>query len=105
VTRRRLTGSRLLVTVRGELGYPHVVGGLDGELAAACHLGGDVELDLSGVGFIDAAGVAALWRLREALTVQGRAFRVVATSPIAHEVLEIIGFRAAISETDPLSSR
>ena len=52
---------------------------------------GPVAIDLSGVSFLDSAGVAVLNRLAGALHEQGRPFSVVAPpGSIARRVLEIV---------------
>lgn len=49
----------------------------------------EVQLDLSGVSFIDCAGLSALLRAREVAALHGWALRVVAMSPVVRRLLEL----------------
>ena len=51
----------------------------------------EVQLDLSGVSFIDCAGLSALLRARRSAASHGWAVRVVAMSPEVRQLLDLSG--------------
>jgi len=61
---------------------------------------GDVDVDLDGVTFMDAAGLRCLLRLRDHLLANGSAVRVVAASPAVQWLLEITAATAAVQGPD-----
>ena len=50
-----------------------------------------VEVDLSGVGFLDSSGIALLLKGRRAADERGLAYRVTGVHGIAQQVLEMTG--------------
>lgn len=65
-----------------------------GELGAALLGGaidGPIELDLSGLTFLDSSAVSELLRVHGALEADGIEMRIVDPSPAVHRVLEITG--------------
>ena len=66
---------------------------LDFALAAAIETPGVevVEVDMSGVQFIDSSGIAVLLRRRRIAEAEGVAFRVVAASDLTQRILNVGG--------------
>ena len=65
-----------------------------GELGAALldgKVAGPVELDLSGLSFLDSSAVSELLRVHGILEADDIALRIVDPSPAVHRVLEITG--------------
>jgi len=57
-----------------------------------------VEVDLSGVQFIDSTGVAGLLKLRQAAAGQGAALRFDGFQPEVAEILEIMGVAGLLND-------
>jgi anti-anti-sigma factor len=66
--------------------------------------GGDVELDLGGVGFLDSSGISVLVQTRQRVDGLGRRFAIRSASRPVRRVLEISGLDAALG-VEPDSSR
>jgi anti-sigma B factor antagonist len=84
-----------LVTVVGELDIA-----TSPQLREAClealDLGGDIELDLGGVGFLDSSGISVLVQARQRVDGLGRRFAISAASRPVRRVLEISGLDGAL---------
>lgn len=68
--------------------------------AVESHLGGTtrrVELDGSGLGFVDSAGLRSLVQAREAAVAVDCRFVITGASPALQKVLEITGLDAELS--------
>lgn len=63
--------------------------------------GGAVELDLTGVTFLGSSGLRAIATARRAAEAAGGRVVVVATSHIAHRVLELTGMALLLSGDQP----
>lgn len=59
-----------------------------------------LALDLSGVGFIDVAGLRAVISCRRMAAARGAALEVVAVSPPVRRLLELVGLSAAFGLDD-----
>lgn len=59
-------------------------------LSAVARLDGDVELDCSGVEFIDAAGLGAFLRAHEACAARGSRLVLVQPSPAVDRLLRLV---------------
>ena len=85
------------VTLRGELDLDRA-GALAEELSALTNQGATaVELDASGLNFIDSSGLRALLSAREQLDSAGASFRLTAVSPAVERVLEMTGTRVLLA--------
>lgn len=89
-------GSVARVTLRGELD-------LDRAAALAEQLSGlttqgatAVDIDASGLNFIDSSGLRALLSAREQLDAAGASLRLTSISPAVERVLEMTGTRALL---------
>jgi anti-anti-sigma factor len=60
-----------------------------------------VVVDLSGVPFLDSAGINALLKVRRWADTNGRTVRVTGTGGLVREVLELTGVLAYLSDTGP----
>jgi anti-anti-sigma factor len=81
-----------LITVEGQVDTPtalELANSLITQLTAARV----VIVDLNGVSFLGTAGLSALFEANELATQQGRALRLVCTSPIANWVLAAAGLQ------------
>jgi anti-sigma B factor antagonist len=78
--------SPAVVRVQGELD----LAGVPQLLSALAGLDGDVELDCSGLEYIDASGVGALVRVHEACAARGAQFVVVDPSPVVVRLLRLV---------------
>jgi anti-sigma B factor antagonist len=89
---RRDDPAAVTLSPRGEID-PDTVPALDEGVAAALADGTTrpIVMDLSGVRFIDSAGIAALLRARRGGDAVGREFRVAAARPFVAEVLRLTG--------------
>ncbi|MEU0335154.1 STAS domain-containing protein [Streptomyces sp. NPDC006193] len=84
-------GSRVRVRVRGDLDLDsgrRLRQGLDEALA---HATGGLDLDLSGVGFCDCAGLNVLLELRHRALGQGKTLVVRAGAPAVDRLLRLVG--------------
>jgi anti-anti-sigma factor len=62
-----------------------------------------VVLDLSGVDYIDSAGIQLLYRLRESLRVRGQALRVVIPSDsLVNDTLRLAGIERTVEMVEAL---
>ena len=60
---------------------------------------GSIAIDASGLTFVDSAGLAALLRVRHAVTREaGAAFRIVDPSPVLRRVVELTGFQELLAD-------
>ncbi|MFF9365370.1 STAS domain-containing protein [Streptomyces griseoluteus] len=87
------SGNRNRVTVRGELDFvsgDRIRARLADALTASPHR---LELDLSGVGFCDCAGLNVLLELRHRAVRQGKAVTIHAVSPAVDRLLDLTGAR------------
>ena len=90
VTIHRDSG-RASVVVRGEIDVLYV-DSLASELAAAADSDApQVEVDLSGVTFIDSTGINALVKGRRLATASGKQYRVVGSDGFVRDVLKLSG--------------
>jgi len=58
--------------------------------------GGDVELDVTAVTFMDSAGLHVLTQAHKVLSARGRRLRLVDPSPSVRRLLEITGMAEAM---------
>lgn len=79
-------GDPAVVRLVGELD----LAGVPRLLSALAGLGGDVELDCSGVDFIDAAGLTAFMRTHNACAARGSKLIVVDPSPAVDRLLRLV---------------
>lgn len=79
-----------VVTVKGEIDL-ETSPELSAVLATLEPPGGDVDVDLSGVTYIDSTGLRALLTARDAAREAGGSLRVSATSSIVARLIEITG--------------
>ena len=84
----RVEGDRTRVTVRGEL---DAASAPDVHAAIASSTGGDVELDMGGVTFIDSSGLASVIEGHLRLAPQGRRLVLVDRSPSVQRLLDLSG--------------
>ncbi|MFF8954099.1 STAS domain-containing protein [Streptomyces sp. NPDC014940] len=85
------------VTVDGELDFDagdQVRDRLDEALAASAR---GVELDLSGLGFCDCAGLSVLLELRHRALGQGKTVTIRASNPAVDRLLDLVGARELFS--------
>jgi anti-anti-sigma factor len=69
------------------------------EIAAVIGVGAsDVVVDLSGVTFVDSAGINALLKGRRIADGHGRTFRVAGANGLVRDVLEMTGVWAHLTE-------
>jgi anti-anti-sigma factor len=80
------TSSPAVLRLHGELD----LAGVPRLLAALASLEGDVELDCSGVDFIDAAGLGAFVRAHEDCAARGAQLVVVDPSPVVVRLLQVV---------------
>jgi anti-sigma B factor antagonist len=84
-----------LITVVGEVDIA-----TSAQLRDAClealDLGGDVELDLGAVQFLDSSGISVLVQTRQRVDRLGRRFAIRAASRPVRRVLEISGLDGAL---------
>lgn len=85
-----LDDGRVEVVVNGEIDANNSKA-LEAELLAAAERGGDVVVDLTGVGFLDSSGISALLTSRAALLDQRHKLLVGGASHNVARVLEIVG--------------
>ena len=78
--------SRAVVRLHGELD----LAGVPRLLSALACLDGDVELDCSGVDFIDAAGLGAFVRAHQRCEERGAQLVVVEPSPVVVRLLQMV---------------
>jgi anti-sigma B factor antagonist len=91
-------GDSVTVAVHGDIDLA-TAGQLEQEMSA--HAGGDARalvVDLSGVEFIDSAGINALLKGRREADEQGHTFRVAGAQGIVREVLDLTGVLAHLSD-------
>ncbi|MDP9385978.1 MAG: STAS domain-containing protein [Actinomycetota bacterium] len=69
---------------------------IESELERHHHDGRALEVDLSGVTFIDSTGLSVLLRTRDRLAGQGRALRVVAPDGPALRAIELTGLQRTL---------
>ena len=79
-----------VVTVKGEIDL-ETSPELSAVLSTIEPQGGDVDVDLSGVTYIDSTGLRALLTARDAAREAGGSLRVSATSSIVGRLIEITG--------------
>jgi anti-sigma B factor antagonist len=60
-----------------------------------------VVVDLAGVAFVDSAGINALLRARRWADDHQRSLRVVGATGLVHEVLQLTGVLAHLTDTGP----
>jgi anti-sigma B factor antagonist len=60
-----------------------------------------VVIDLSGVAFVDSAGINALLKARRWADDHQRSLRVAGATGLVHEVLELTGVLAHLTDTGP----
>ncbi|MFE1290244.1 STAS domain-containing protein [Streptomyces sp. NPDC058751] len=94
-------GDPVLVAVHGELDL--VSGGrvrdrLREALAASS---GGLELDLSGLGFCDCAGLNVLMELRHQAVIQGKTVTIQDSSPAIDRLLDLVGAQELFSAPRP----
>lgn len=84
------------VTLRGELDLDRA-SALAEELSALTSRGATaVDIDASGLNFIDSSGLRALLSAREQLESAGAGLRLTAVSPAVERVLEMTGTRTLL---------
>lgn len=90
---------RTVVSVVGELDTEVADRLRDAGLAAAADADG-FAMDLSGVGFIDSSGLAALIAINNALQATGSQLTVLRPSRPVRRILEITGLNTAFTVVD-----
>ena len=96
VTRTRVDDV-IRLTVRGELDAALTLGLVEG-------LGDgdqDVELDLAEVTFMDTTGIRLLVQTRSEVRASGRAWSIVAVSPVVYDLLAVVGLLDRFEITVP----
>jgi anti-sigma B factor antagonist len=90
-------GERLHVTIDGEVDSA-TSGMLERDLLEAVRGGDrDVDLDLSGVGFLDSSGLRTLVLAQQNLAGRGLELVLVGSTPMIDRLLEITGLAALFS--------
>ena len=90
----------VVVTVAGELDLA-TSPALREACLQAVEGGGDVELDLAGVSFLDSSGISVLVQTRQRLDTLGRHLRIRAASGPVRRVLELSGLDGALGLAPP----
>ena len=97
----RVEGARVVVTMAGEIDLA-TMPYFRALLAEATELGvGLVEVDLAGVGFLDATALTVLVMAEQRLRAAGGRLRVLAVSPRVHLLFEITGLLDVLAVEQP----
>lgn len=96
---RRDDGGMLVISAAGDLDLA-AAETFEREIAAVMTTGvSGVVVDLSGVAFVDSAGINALLKGRRMADEHGRSFRVEGAGRFVHEVLVMTGVWSHLSGT------
>lgn len=72
---------------------PQLAGALEGDAARS-----DVELDLSGVTFIDSSGIRVVARVHAAVSEAGRSFTITAAGEPVRKIFTMTGLDALLAD-------
>jgi len=97
LTNRR-DADAITVTVRGEIDLGNVDQLTTGIATAVRDDVTSIVVDLSGVTFMDSAGISALLAGRRTADEHGKAYRVAGASGIVREILDLMGVWAHLSD-------
>jgi anti-anti-sigma factor len=97
----RVDGDALVAHVSGEIDMSNAGAIVDAVAKATPNDVGGVVLDLTGIEYLDSAGIHMIYRLRDGLRIRGQGLAVILgpSSPV-HDALQLAGVKELVDLVD-----